>query len=140
MTQKTAAVQDLTGIVLFADLTRPQLEGIARLFEEEFFDKGQRILRQGFSGSNFYVIVDGDAEVVADGKQIATLTRGDCFGEVSILLGEPPTADVVAASPLRVLQLPAEAVKDFLMTYPTVMYRMLQGEAHRLRNTTKWQS
>ena len=58
--------------------------------------EGERILRQGLTGSGFYVILDGTADVRIDGTQRGTLRRGDFFGEVSILLGEPPTADIVA--------------------------------------------
>ena len=94
---------------------------------------GQRILRQGFAGSGFYVILDGDAAVRIDGEERARLGRGEFFGEVSALLGDNPVADVVALQPLRVLHLPGEQVKELLTTHPTVMYRMLQTLARRLR-------
>ena len=84
------------GSALFADLTAPQLEGIVHTFEEAVFADGERILRQGLSGSGFHVILDGEAAVVVDGTERARLGRGDFFGEVSILLGESPIADVVA--------------------------------------------
>jgi CRP/FNR family cyclic AMP-dependent transcriptional regulator len=123
----------LSGLLLFADLTRPQLEAIARIFEEVMFDANQRILRQGFTGSNFYVIIDGQAIVRVDGTDRASLSKGDFFGELSIILGEPPTADVVAVTPLRCLSLPGDQLRDFLMTYPAVMWRLVVGEANRLR-------
>ncbi|MDR7537115.1 MAG: cyclic nucleotide-binding domain-containing protein, partial [Armatimonadota bacterium] len=96
MTDRNEVVDVLAGLALFADLSRPELEAVAHTFEEEWFTEGQRILRQGFSGANFYVILDGEAAVRIDGVQRAVLRRGDFFGEVSVLLGEPPTADVVA--------------------------------------------
>jgi CRP-like cAMP-binding protein len=136
----TGTIQDLTGMILFADLSRPQLEAAYRIFEEVMFDQGQRILRQGFTGSNFYAIVDGEATVRVNGIDRVSLGRGDWFGELSILLGEPPTADVVAVTPLRCLSLPADRVREFLMAYPPVMWRLLVGEANRLRNTIQWQS
>jgi CRP-like cAMP-binding protein len=130
----------LGGLALFADLTRPQLEAVAHTFEEEWFNQGQRIIRQGFPGGNFYVILDGEADVQTDGKRTAHLGRGDFFGEVSILLGESPIADVVATSPLRCLVLPGPDVQEFLTMNPPVMYRMLQMEARRLRAATQWRS
>src|SRR5919109_4230516 len=93
--------QTLAGLALFADLSRPQLEAVVHTFEEEWFGQGQRILRQGFTGSSFYVILEGEAMVSVDGRELAKLSRGDFFGEVSALLGEPPTADVLAISQLR---------------------------------------
>ena len=128
----------LAGLTLFADLSRPQLEAVAHTFEDEYFTEGQRVLRQGFSGSNLYIILSGEAAVHVNGTQRATLSRGDFFGEISVLLGEPPAADVVALRPLRCLVLPAADVETFLQTYPRVTYRMLQAEARRVRSANLW--
>jgi CRP-like cAMP-binding protein len=127
----------LAGMTLFADLTTPQLMGVASRFEEAFFPEGAKVLRQGLSGSAFYVIMDGEAAVLVDGSQRATLGRGEFFGEVSILLGEAPTADVVATHPLRCLALAGSAVEGFLVEHPRVMYRMLQAQSRRLRNANR---
>lgn len=133
-------VDSMAGMALFADLTTPQLEAVAHSFEEQLFPEGERILRQGLSGSGFFVILDGSASVVVDGTSRATLGRGDFFGEVSILLGEPPVADVVALQTLRCLVLPGPAVGPFLVDHPQVMFRMLQAQARRLRNANRWRS
>ena len=133
-------VDAIAGMALFADLPAPQLESVAHAFEERFFPEGERILRQGIRGSAFHVIVDGEASVVVDGEQRATLGRGEFFGEVSILLGEAPVADVVALRPLRCLVLAGPAVQEFLVAHPPVMYRMLQSQARRLRNANRWRS
>ena len=119
----------LAGMTLFADLAAPQLQGVAGRFEEAFFAEGARVLRQGLSGSAFYVILDGEAAILVDGEQRATLGRGEFFGEVSIILGELPTADVVALRPLRCVVLPGAAVEGFLIEHPKVMYRMLQAQS-----------
>ena len=130
----------LAGLALFADLDRPQLESVAHTFDEDMFPQGQRVLRQGFAGSNFYVILDGEAAVRVDGQDLATLSRGDFFGEVSVLLGQAPTADIVALRSLRCLVLPGSQVREFLVAHPAVMFRMLQAEARRLRTTIQWRS
>ncbi len=133
-------LESLGTVTLFSDLSRPQLEEITHTFEEEVFPEGQRILRQGFSGNNFYVIVEGEAAVRVDGSDLATLGKGDFFGEVSVLLGEAPTADVVALRPLRCLVLAGPEVEAFLVEHPKVMFRMLQASARRLRATIEWRS
>jgi CRP-like cAMP-binding protein len=133
-------VDVLAGMALFADLARPQLEAVSHTLEEEWFPEGQRILRQGFAGTGFYVILDGEAAVVIDGQERARLGRGEFFGEISVLLGEPPTADVVAAGPLRCVHLAGPELESFLTSYPQVTYRMLQAEARRLRTTLGWRS
>ncbi|HEX2030648.1 MAG TPA: cyclic nucleotide-binding domain-containing protein [Actinomycetota bacterium] len=140
MANRGEIVDLLSGMALFADLARPQLEGVAHTLDEESFAEGQRILRQGFTGSNFYVIVDGEAAIRIDGQDRAKLARGDFFGEVSVLLGTPPTADVVALRTLRCLTLAGPDVEAFLLAYPRVMFRMLQAEARRLQATIQWQS
>jgi CRP-like cAMP-binding protein len=131
-------VDVLAGLALFADLSRPELEAAAHTLEEEMFPEGQRILRQGFTGSNFYVIIEGEAAVSIDGTIRTKLSRGDFFGEVSILLGEPPTADIVALTALRCMTLPGPEAKSFLLAFPKVMFRVLQAEARRLRITLQW--
>jgi CRP-like cAMP-binding protein len=138
MASREEIADALAGMTLFADLSTPQLLGVAGRFEEAFFPAGERVLRQGLSGSAFHVILDGEAAVVVDGTQRATLSRGEFFGEVSILLGESPSADVVASRPLRTIVLAGPAVEDFLVEHPKVMFRMLQAQARRLRNANRW--
>jgi len=133
-------VDTIAGFALFADLTTPQLEAVAHTFEERWFPEGERVLRQGLTGSGFYVILDGGCSIQVDGQERATLSRGEFFGEVSILLGEPPVADVVALGALRCLVLAGPAVESFLVGHPRVMYRMLQASARRLRNANRWRS
>ncbi|HVL53526.1 MAG TPA: cyclic nucleotide-binding domain-containing protein [Vitreimonas sp.] len=140
MATRDELVDAIAGMALFADLPPAQLEGVTHQFEERFFPEGERILRQGISGSAFFVILDGEAQVLVDGQARATLARGDFFGEVSILLGDPPVADVVALRPLRCLVIDGPSVQGFLLAHPPVMYRMLQAQARRLRNANRWRS
>ena len=130
----------LAGFALFGDLQSAQLLGVAGALEEVYFPEGERILRQGLSATGFYVILEGSADVNIDGTKRATLHRGDFFGEVSIILGEAPTADIVAITPMRCLAMSGPAVEPFLLSYPRVMYRMLQAQARRLRNANRWRS
>lgn len=132
-------IDSLAGLPLFADLARPQLEEVAHTFDEEMVPEGQRVLRQGLSGSNVYVILEGEAVVILNGEELARLNRGDFFGEVSVLLGEPPTADVVARTALRLIVIPGPQLREFLLRHPKVMFQMLRTVTLRLRNTLAWQ-
>ena len=131
-------VEALERLSLFADLTHPQVEALAHTFTEEVFSEGQRVIRQNMAGSGFYVIIDGEAQVVIDGTERARLTRGDFFGELSILTDGLPTADVIATTMLRCLTIPNNELKSFMLKQPSVMYRMLQVEARRLRAANVW--
>jgi CRP-like cAMP-binding protein len=138
------AVEELADLIaafaLFADLTTPQREAVADVFSEQWFADGEKVLRQGLTGSGLYVLLDGSAAIRIDGVERATLRAGDYFGEISCLLGEAPTADIVAVGPLRCLVLASSQVEDFLKSNPSVMFRLLQGEARKVRTTTKWLS
>jgi CRP-like cAMP-binding protein len=133
-------VNMLGSLTLFADLSRPQLEQVAHKMSEESYPPGQRILRQGFTGTGFYVILDGEVAIKIDGNEIARLSKGDFFGEMSILLGEPPNADIVTTRQLSVLHLGGPELESFLREYPPVMLRMLKSVAMRLRNANRWRS
>lgn len=130
----------IAGFALFADLTTPQREQVADVFGEQWFADDEKVLRQGLSGSGLYIVLDGSAEIRIDGVDRASLRAGDFFGEISCLLGEAPTADIVAVGALRCLVLASHQVEDFLKSNPSVMYRLLQGEARKVRTTTKWLS
>lgn len=130
---KDQEVQDaLARLSLFSDLERPQLESVAHTMSVESFPTGQRILRQGFAGGGFFIILDGEVSVRVDGQDISRLGKGDFFGEISLLLGEPPVADVVTLSPVTALQLAGPDLRAFLLTFPAVMFRMLQSVSRRL--------
>jgi len=133
-------VDILAGFALFADLSTPQLESLVDAFGEETYVEGDRVLRQGLTGSSFYVILDGSASIRVDGVDRTSLRAGDYFGEISCLLGVPPTADIVARGTLRCLVLAAQELEPFLVAHPQVMFRLLQGEARKLRTTTRWLS
>ena len=132
-------VESLARLALFADLTRPQLESVAHSFEEEVFPAGKRVLREGLSGSAFYLILYGEARVEV-GRFQRILGRGEYFGEISVLLGEAQSADVVAESMLRCLVIPGPELEPLLLEHPAMTFRMLQAEARRVRDTTRWES
>jgi CRP-like cAMP-binding protein len=137
---REALLGALASFALFADLSAPELEAIAHTFDEEWYSEGQRILRRGFAGSGFHLILEGEAAVRIDGDDRARLARGDFFGEISALLGEPPSADVVALTPLRCLLLPGVQLQDWLMAKPAIAFRMLQTELRRLKVANEWRS
>jgi CRP/FNR family transcriptional regulator, cyclic AMP receptor protein len=131
-------VERLAQLALFADLRWPELEAVAHTLEEEVFAEGQRVIRQGISGSAFYIVLEGEAAVVVDGDERARLGRGDFFGEISALTGDVPTADIRAETMLRCLMLPGPQLEAFLLEHPMVMLRMLHAEARRVRDANRW--
>jgi CRP-like cAMP-binding protein len=136
----TDLAESLARFNLFADLDRTQLEAIADPDGERSFAAGERIMRRGMSGTGFYVILDGEAIVKVGDDELNRLHPGEFFGEISTLLGGPLTADVIAQTPMRVLEIPGPKLEAFLLSYPRVMYRILLTEARRLQEVLAWRS
>jgi CRP-like cAMP-binding protein len=129
---RSELVEVLSRLSLFADLTQPQLEGVAHAADEELFEPGRRILRENLTGSGLFFVLEGEVAVRLAGRELARLGRGEFFGEISVILGTPPMADVVAASLVRCLVVPEPDVERFLIERPRILYRMFQAEARRL--------
>ena len=91
----------LRGVPLLDALPLPALETVARQLEHVVVPAGERVFGQGEPGERFYVVVDGTAEVVGDGRPITTLGPGDSFGEIALLRRVPRTATVSAVDELR---------------------------------------
>ncbi len=133
-------VDSLARLALFADYPRAQLAGIAEMVDEEVYARDARVLRRGLAGNGFYVILAGEASVRIDGQERARLAPGDFFGEISILTGDAPGADVVAQGDgLRCAVLPGDELEPLLLRYPRIMLRMLEVVSRRLQSANLWQ-
>lgn len=86
----------LVGLPMFAPLTTAGLEAVARAAERLEVADGTEVIRQGEEGDTFYVVSDGEFDVVMSGELIRTACRGDFFGEVALLADVPRTATVHA--------------------------------------------
>lgn len=128
----------LSTLSLFADVGAAELASVAHVVDERRFAEGERVIRQGVTGSAFYVILAGEAAIRVDGKDYGTLGRGDFFGEISVLLGEPPVGDIVAKRELYCAIIAGPALEAFMLGHPKIMWRMLQSEARKLRTATRW--
>ncbi len=138
MAEQRAVADVLPRLSLFADLNAAQIEAVVHRFDEEVFPEGARVLRKGLRGSGVFVILEGEAAIRVDGTELARFGPGEFFGEISVLTGEPPNANVEALSVLRCLQIPGSDFERFVTEHPRVLFRMFQAEARRLRDTTAW--
>jgi CRP-like cAMP-binding protein len=124
----------LAQVPLFSNLAPRYLRRLADLTEEQRFMEGSRIVREGDIGDTFYVILEGQANVVnASGRVVNRLRPGDFFGEISLLDGGPRTATVVADTPLTMLALPRKAFLHVIELEPAVGVKLLSYSASMLR-------
>ena len=136
--RKNAKLALLRRIPLFSGCSKRELGEIAKIADELDFREGKVLTREGAAGREFFVIVEGTAEATQGRKKLRTMGDGDFFGEISLLTDDAPTADVVATTVLRCLVIAGNELKAFLLEEPSVMYRMLQVEARRLRAANVW--
>ena len=132
-TVRDDVVPTLEKMPLFAGFDRKELAALAERFDEQSFLPEHGVLTEGMSGMEFFIILDGNAEVVHDGNVIATLAPGDFFGEVAVLDGGPRTASVRATERLRTLGLPNGAFKQLLLDYPLMAVNLLPQVIRRFR-------
>jgi CRP-like cAMP-binding protein len=126
----------LSAARLFDGVDADGMDRIAAVAVEVEFPADHAIARQGEIGSGFFVIVEGGARVIRDGRTVASLGPGDFFGELSVLDGQPRIAQVLADGPTTCLALATWDFEAVLLAEPRVSLAILRGLAGRLRDLT----
>lgn len=88
--------------------------------QQEHFHSGEMIFDQGDFGNKFYVLADGEAEIVKDGNIIATIEQGAPFGEIALVENSPRTAGVRAKTDCTLVSVARPAFKKLLTHLPGV--------------------
>jgi CRP/FNR family cyclic AMP-dependent transcriptional regulator len=120
----------------FTGLSRNELLGLAKVTEDLEVEEGKTLTREGQSGSEFFVIVDGEVSVTKDGSEIRTLGPGDFFGEIALLEDTPRTATVIAKTPLRFFVLTRQAFRSLLAHQPGLEEKVTKALEERLRGSS----
>lgn len=129
---------ELREIPLFSEMDEQEVAGIRSIMEERRFKPGQVIIREGEVGDLFYVITEGQAEVLirdANGSDVVLHEAGpgDFFGELSMLTSEPRSARVRAADNLTTLVLERDEFFEFLRTHTHAAIDVMVELGGRLR-------
>ena len=123
----------LKQLPLFADLPTKQLGRIASWADEIDLPAGKQLIEQGTFAHEFFLITEGTAEVLHDGKHLANLGPGDFFGEIALLEGHRRTATVVTTSPMRVVVMFSREFDAMDRELPEVAERIRQEMLARRR-------
>ena len=129
--RKNAKVEMIRRVPLFGGCAKRDLQAIAGIADEIAWGDGRVIAKQGEKGREFFVIIDGAADVTVDGETVATLGAGDYFGEMSLLTDQPRTATVTATSPMRGLVIVDRAFARLLREEPGIQTSILATVAAR---------
>ncbi|WP_119396169.1 Crp/Fnr family transcriptional regulator [Salinibius halmophilus] len=107
---------------------------VHELPEHRLFKPDDTIIEQGSLPDYVYSLVEGEAEVVRNGKQVATIVAGEIFGAMSILHGERRTASVVAKQHCTVLAVPAAQFDLLIRTSPHLIMGLMKSMAANIVN------
>jgi MFS family permease len=107
----------LQEVPMFHPLPLPSIEQLARGLEPVEVPAGKAVFTQGDIGDRYYVIESGEADVVGDGRVVATLGPGEGFGEIALLRRTRRTATVVARSELQLQALGSDRFLPVVLGY-----------------------
>ena len=129
-------VQALKGVPLFEDLSRKELIQLERICEDLEVEPGRILCKEGQTGQEFFVIVDGKVQVTRKGRRLSTLSSGDFLGEIALVTELPRTATATAETPVRLFVLTRREFHAVLDQNPRVERKVLRVLARRLAETS----
>src|SRR5436190_9937333 len=129
---KNDKVQLIKSVPLFARCSKKELGEIASLADEIDLPEHKSLIRQGERGREFFVLLDGEVDIIRDGTRIDTMHSGDFFGEIALVSNVPRTATVTATMPIRVLVITDRDFRMLLDHSPQLQLKVLEALAERL--------
>jgi CRP-like cAMP-binding protein len=133
--RKNVKIELLKRVPLFSRCTGHELDVIAKVADEIDFKEGKQLAREGAAGREFFVIVEGTAEVTRGSRKLRTLSDGDFFGEISLITRLPRTATVTTVSPMRALVVTDRSFRRMLEQSPPIQEKVLAALGERLDAT-----
>jgi CRP/FNR family cyclic AMP-dependent transcriptional regulator len=119
-------------VPLFARCSKKELGKIAGLADEIDVPQGKVLTREGDRGREFFVVLEGSADVRRDTQPLPSLGTGDFFGEIALVTDKARTATVTATTPMRMLVITDRAFRELLRNSPEIQGKVLSAVADRL--------
>jgi CRP-like cAMP-binding protein len=127
------ATSMLGTVPFFSSLGKKERSSLVSQGKERSFKAGDLIVGEGAPGVGFHLILDGKAEVRKGSRVLATLGKGQFFGEMSLIDDQPRSADVIAVAPTKCWVLTSWTFAGIVKTNPEVALVMLKEMVKRLR-------
>jgi cAMP-dependent protein kinase regulator len=128
-------VAAMAGVPLFSHCSKGELARIARLADEVDLPAGRVLTKEGARGREFFVLLEGTADVRRGAHSLPPLGPGDFLGEIALVTDKARTATVTATSPVRALVIHDRAFRQLLRERPEIQTKVLQAVAARLAAT-----
>jgi CRP-like cAMP-binding protein len=129
---KDAKVELLKKVPLFSKLNKQELQQVAHIADELDLPAGKEMATEGDRGREFFVLLNGAADVTRRGSQINTMKEGDFFGEIALVTKMPRTATVTATTPVDVLVITERDFDALLKTTPEIGRNIAEALAERV--------
>src|SRR5919106_4440638 len=130
---RDAFVEHLADVPLFSACSRKDLQLVAKRAEDVKVDAGKQLVSEGDTGTEFFVVIDGNATVSRRGQKVAQLGAGGFFGELALLDKAPRNATVTAETPMELVVLGQREFAGLIDDVPEFAHKLLAGLARRLR-------
>ena len=124
----------LKSVSIFSDVGERALVEVASMLEEVHADPNETIFQKGNTGHSLYIVVEGSVRVHDGNTTIATLGRGEVFGELAALDPEPRNASVTAIEPALLLRMRHAELAELMSEHPEVAIGIIRILCRRLRN------
>ena len=134
--RKDAKLELLKDVPLFARCSKKELAEIAQIADEIDLAEGKQLTKEGGRGREFFVLVEGSADVKRKRRKIGTLGAGDFLGEIALVTKTPRTATVTTTTPVRALVVSEQNFRRLLERSPDVQIKVLEALAERVAATS----
>ena len=129
----TQPADALKKVPLLAGLSDRELQRLAGQLHERKFPAGSTVVSEGATGTGFFVITEGEAEVQIGGQVRGKLGPGDYFGEMALIDEGIRSATITAVTDLTCYGMTPWEFKPFVDEHPEVAWTLLQNMTRRLR-------
>ena len=129
---KDGKVELIKKVPLFSKLKKKELEEVAHIADELDLPSGKVMAEEGDRGREFFVLLEGEADVTKGDKSINTMREGDFFGEIALVTQMPRTASVTATTNVRVLMITERDFGALLKHSPEVSRGVAEALAERI--------
>ena len=129
---KDGKVELIKKVPLFSRLNKKALQEVAHIADELDLPKGKEMATEGDRGREFFVLLEGEAEVTKGGRRINMMRAGDFFGEIALVSRMPRTASVTASTDVRVLVITEREFAALLKNSPAISRSVAEALAERM--------
>ena len=130
---RDAFIDHLAAVPLFSACSRKDLQLVAKRAEDVKVEAGKQLVTEGDTGTEFFVIIDGNATVARHGQKVAELGPGQFFGDLALLDRAPRNATITADTPMELVVLGQREFAGLIDDVPEFAHKLLAGLARRLR-------